>query len=162
MITARVQHLLDTEGAPYEALPHAEAFTAQGVAVASGVSGWRVAKVVVAVTHDDRYVMAVLPAPCRIDLPALRNATGATGLSLAADAELSMLFPDCALGAIPPFGRLYDVPVYVDACFPASGDFYFQAGDRRELVRMRYEDFERLARPVVGEFCLHRQDSAVA
>jgi hypothetical protein len=50
--------------------------------------------------------------------------------------------------------------VYVDACFPRAGEFYFQAGNHRELVGIRYEDFERLAQPTVGEFCLHARYKA--
>jgi len=158
MITKRVKQLLEEASTRYDALPHPEAFTAQDVAKASHVSGRRVAKVVIASAHDGRYLMAVLPAARRLDLSALRDAAGARQLSLAGDAELSMLFPDCDLGAMPPFGALYEMPVYVDACFPRAGEFYFQAGDRREIVRIRYEDFERLARPIIGDFCLHEQD----
>jgi Ala-tRNA(Pro) deacylase len=158
MITERVKRFLEEAGTHYDAMPHREAFTAQEVASATSVSGRRVAKVVIAAKDDGRYLMAVLPAPCRIDLSALCDAAGARHLSLAGEAELSMLFPDCDLGAMPPFGALYEMPVYVDACFSRTGEFFFQAGDRRELVRIRYEDFERLARPVVGEFCRHEQD----
>jgi Ala-tRNA(Pro) deacylase len=161
MIAERVRRLLDETGTPYEMRIHPEAFTAQEVAAASHVPGLRVAKVLIARERDDgRYLMVVLPAPCRIDLPELRNAAGTRQLSLAGETELSGLFPDCEAGAMPPFGALYDLPVYVDACFPRDGEVFFQAGNHRELVGIRYEDFERLARPVVGEFCLHARDKA--
>jgi Ala-tRNA(Pro) deacylase len=158
MIAERVKRFLEEAGTHYDALSHPEAFTAQEVAEASRVSGQRLAKVLVAKVHDGGYLMVVLPAPCRIDLAALRDAAGIRQLSLAGEAELSMLFPDCDLGTMPPFGALYDLPVYVDACFPRAGEFFFQAGDHREIVRIRYEDFERLARPIIGEFCLHMRD----
>jgi Ala-tRNA(Pro) deacylase len=158
MIAERVKRFLEEAGTHYDALPHPEAFTAQAVAKASHVSGQRLAKVVVAMTYDGRPLMVVLPASCRIDLAALRDAADARQVSLAGEAELSMLFPDCALGTMPPFGALYDMPVYIDACFPRAGEFFFQAGDHREIVRMRYEDFERLAHPIIGEFCLHARD----
>jgi Ala-tRNA(Pro) deacylase len=158
MITDRVKHLLDDAGTSYAMLPHAEAFTAQHVAQASHVAGLRMAKVLVAKEHDGRHLMVVLPAPCRIDLAALRDAAGTRALSLASETDLSMLFPDCDVGAMPPFGALYNLPVYVDACFPKAEAIYFQAGNHREVVRMQYEDFERLAHPVVGEFCLHERD----
>ena len=158
MITARVQHFLEEAGIQYEARPHREAFTAQEVARSSHVSGLRLAKVLVAKVQDGGFLMVVLPAGCRIDLAALGDAAGGRELSLAAEAELSMLFPDCDLGTMPPFGALYGLPVYVDACFPRLGEFFFQAGDHREIVRIRYEDFERLARPIVGEFCCHARE----
>jgi Ala-tRNA(Pro) deacylase len=69
--------------------------------------------------------------------------------------ELAGLFPDCEAGAMPPFGHLYGMPVYVDACFPKAGEFAFQAGNHHEVVRMRYSEYERLARPVVADFCRH-------
>jgi Ala-tRNA(Pro) deacylase len=160
MIAERVRQLLERTGTPYETRLHQEAFTAQEVAAASRISGQNVAKVLIAKEHGGRYLMAVLPAPCRIDLAAFRDAAGTRQLSLAGEAELSALFPDCDAGAMPPFGALYDLPVYVDACFPRAGEFFFQAGNHRELVRIQYEDFERLAHPVPGEFCLHARDKA--
>jgi Ala-tRNA(Pro) deacylase len=160
-ITERVNRLLDAEGVHYETLPHGAAFTAQEVAEASHVSGRRVAKVLIAKEHDGRYLMVVLPAPCRVDLIALRDAAGTRRLSLASEGELVGLFPDCDMGATPPFGNLYNMPVYVDACFPRAGDFFFQAGNHHEIVRIPYEDFERLVHPVVGEFCLHEREKIV-
>jgi Ala-tRNA(Pro) deacylase len=68
---------------------------------------------------------------------------------------MQALFPDCETGAEPPFGSLYGLPVWVDACFPAAGDFTFQAGNHHEVVRMKYAEYERLAKPVVAEFCRH-------
>jgi len=161
MLTQRVQQLLDAGGTPYGILPHREVFTAQEVAETSHVSGRRLAKVLVAKEPDGRYLMVVLPAPCRVDMIALREAAGTRRLSLATEGELVGLFPDCAAGAMPPFGNLYNLPVYVDACFPRAGDFFFQAGNHQETVRIRYEDFERLAHPVVGEFCLHEREPVV-
>jgi Ala-tRNA(Pro) deacylase len=158
MIAERVRHLLEHAGTHYELLPHRQVFTAQEVAQASHVAGQQMAKVLVAKEHEGRYLMVVLPAPCRIDLLALRDAAGTRQLSLASEAELSALFPDCDLGAMPPFGALYNMPVYVDACFARAGEFFFQAGNHREVVRIRYEDFEQLAHPVSGEFCLHERE----
>jgi Ala-tRNA(Pro) deacylase len=160
MIAERIKRLLEETGTRYETRPHSEAFTARDVAEASHVSGQRVAKVLIAREHDGRYLMVVLPAPCRIDLPALRDAAGTGQLSLAGEAELAALFPDCELGTMPPFGAVYNLPVYVDACFPRVGEFFFQAGNHRELVCIRFEDFERLTHPVIGEFCRHARDKA--
>ncbi len=161
MMTHRVKQLLDAGATRYEMQPHREVFTAQEVAKTSHVSGRRLAKVLIAKEHDGRYLMAVLPAPCRVDLAALRSAAGTRRLSLATEGDLAALFPDCDTGAMPPFGNLYNLPVYVDACFPGAGDFFFQAGNHQEIIRMLYEDFERLVHPVVGEFCLHEREELV-
>ena len=76
-------------------------------------------------------------------------------VSLVPEEEVQTLFPDCETGAMPPFGHLYGMPVYVDKCFPKAGEFTFQAGNHHEVVRMKYAEYERLARPVVAEFCRH-------
>ena len=156
-INARLRSLLDAEHASYSTRKHALAFTAQEVAAQSHVPGRDLAKVVVARTEEGSYLMAVLPALCRVDLIALAKAARAEKLSLAREEEVQRLFPDCEPGAMPPFGRLYGLPVYVDACFPHYETLFFQAGNHREVVGMPYHEFARLAAPIMGEFCLHER-----
>jgi Ala-tRNA(Pro) deacylase len=151
----RLKRFLDQEGVDYQVMPHREAFTAQEVAGASHVPGREVAKVLVVREDLGRYLMLVLPAPCRVDLAALGTATGKRKLTLASEAEFGHLFPDCETGAMPPFGNLYDLPVYADGCFSRTEDIFFQAGNHHEVVRMGYPEYERLVKPIVGEFCLH-------
>jgi Ala-tRNA(Pro) deacylase len=155
MLVERVLRLLETGGVAFETLPHREAYTAQGVAAASHVSGWMLAKVLVVRPPGEGPIMVVLPASCRLDLAALARILGKPSVSLVAESEMKDLFPDCETGAMPPFGQLYGLPVWVDAHFPKSGEFTFQAGNHHEVVRMKYADYERLARPVVAEFCRH-------
>jgi len=132
--------------------------TAQEVAATSHVPGRQLAKVLVVREEGGSYLMAVLPAPCRVDLLALKEAAGRRKLSLAAESELTRLFQDCQTGAMPPFGNLYGLPVYIDACFPRSRDFFFQAGNHEEVVRVGYQDYERVVAPAAGEFCLHERE----
>jgi Ala-tRNA(Pro) deacylase len=155
MLVERAKRLLETGGVQYEILPHREAYTAQGTAAAVHVSGWLVAKVVLVRAPGEGPVMVVVPASCRIDLAAVARTLGKPSVALVPESEMSSLFPDCETGAEPPFGSLYGVPVWADACFPEAGDFAFQAGNHHEVVRVRYADFERLARPLVAEFCRH-------
>ncbi len=155
MLVERARRLLETDGVPYETLPHREAFTAQGVAAAAHVSGWSLAKVLVVRAPSKGPVMVVLPASCRVDAGALARARGESAVSFVSEPEMQSLFPDCDVGAMPPFGQLYGLPVYVDACFPKAAEFDFQAGNHHEIVRIQYSDYERLARPQVAEFCLH-------
>jgi Ala-tRNA(Pro) deacylase len=163
-INDRLKRLLDEHRTPYETLPHREVFTAQEVAEASHVSGRQLAKVLVVREEGKggRHLMVVLPAACRLDLTSLREGARTRKLSLVGENELAGLFPDCELGAMPPFGGLYDLPVYIDACFPKAQDFLFQPGNHHEVVRIRYEDYERLVHPVVGEFCLHEREKIVS
>lgn len=155
MLVERARRLLETGGAAYETLPHREAYTAQGVASAVHVSGWQLAKVLVARAPGHQPVMVALPASCRLDLAALARVLDEPSMELVPEEEIQELFPDCETGAMPPFGDLYGMPVYVDKCFPKAGDFAFQAGNHREIVRMSYAEYERLARPSVADFCRH-------
>jgi Ala-tRNA(Pro) deacylase len=159
-ITERLKRVLDAERVRYEVLPHHEEFTAQRVAAASDVPGRQVAKVLICRDDAGRLLMAVLPAACRIDLVALQAAAGTGKLSLATEAEFEPLFPDCETGAMPPFGTLWNMPLYVDACFPRAKDFVFQGGNHHEVVVMPYEAYERIAKPVAGEFCLEKRVAA--
>jgi Ala-tRNA(Pro) deacylase len=113
------------------------------------------AKVLVVRAPGEGPVMVVLPASCRLDLATLARVLGKPSVALVAESEMKDLFPDCEAGAMPPFGQLYGLPVWVDSCFPKAGEFAFQAGNHHEIVRMRYAEYERLARPVVAEFCRH-------
>jgi Ala-tRNA(Pro) deacylase len=155
MLNERARRLLETDGVAFETLPHREAYTAQGVAAAAHVSGWMLAKVLVVRAPGEGPAMLVLPASCRLDLSALGHVLGKQGVALVPESEMGDLFPDCETGAMPPFGQLYGLPVWVDCSFPKSGSFAFQAGNHREVVRMRYSDYERLAHPAVADFCRH-------
>jgi Ala-tRNA(Pro) deacylase len=109
--------------------------------------------------------MAVLPASMHVSLMRLKQMTGASEIRVATEAEFRAAFPDCETGAMPPFGNLYKVPVYVDDSLRpprTSGDreIVFNAGTHRELVRMAYQDFERLVQPMVGAFAAELYEHA--
>jgi Ala-tRNA(Pro) deacylase len=161
-LNERLKRFLHNEQVAYQVLPHREAFTAHEVAVESHAPERRVAKVVVLQEHGGDRLLVVLPAACRLDLTALKHATRRHKLSLVHEEEMGRLFPDCETGAMPPYGNLYGLPVYVDACFPREGDIVFSAGNHHEVVRMPFADYARTVNPVVGEFCLHDREKSVA
>ena len=103
--------------------------------------------------------MAVLPASWNVDLHRLRTVFATHRVRLATEDEIIGLFPDCELGAMPPFGNLYGLPVYVDQSLTEDEEIVFQAGTHSEAIRMRYWDFASLTFPVVEEF--HRSPSEV-
>jgi Ala-tRNA(Pro) deacylase len=152
-LTPRVASYLDECRSRYEVVPHRPAYTAQGVAAASHVSGWQMAKVLVARQPGHGFLMAVLPASCRLDLATLQEVTGRAPLELATEDDLAMLFPDCEVGAMTPFGNLYGIQVYVDTCLEREGTIAFQAGNHREIATMSVKDFEELVKPVRADFC---------
>jgi len=150
----RLQEFLDSHGVQYEVAPHREAFTGQEIAAASHVSGKSMAKVVI-VTRGTGMVMAVLPAACRVGMDRLEKIFGASGIAIAREQEFAGLFPDCDTGAMPAFGNLYGLEVYVDEELAKYPQIVFQAGNHHELVTMHYTDFARLVHPKVAEFCSH-------
>jgi Ala-tRNA(Pro) deacylase len=158
----RLKQCLEREAVAYRTVSHKEVFTAREVAAESHIADRRVAKVLAVRDDRDGHLMVVLPAACRLDLGALEGRAGRRALSLASEEEMGRLFPDCEVGAMPPFGHLYGMPVYIDACFPRAGDIAFPAGNHHEVVRMAYADYERVARPIAGEFCLHERDKDVS
>ena len=138
---------LRSQNVPFQSQKHAEVYTAQEVAAVMKVSGYDLAKVVV-LDVDGSSVLAILPAPLRVDFSAARSALGARKVSLASETTVEKLFPGCQLGAMPPFGNLWGIKTYVDESLATHHRIVFNAGSHIETVSMAYEDFERLARPV--------------
>lgn len=150
-MNARIRELLAREGVPYEIIPHREVYTAQERAAACHISGRVLAKVVVLRDEDaDWFALAVLPAAARLDLARLRRATGRPGLALATEDHLARLFPDCDVGATPPFGRPYGLEVYLDAGLADAAEMVFPGGTHREDVRIAMRDYLRVERPIVS------------
>jgi Ala-tRNA(Pro) deacylase len=150
-ILARLESSLNENQIPYSHHVHPLAFTAQEVAHAERVSGRMIAKTVV-VLADGAFAMAVLPADSLVDLQELRHALGATHLRLATERELADLFADCELGAMPPFGNLYGLPVYVDSSLAQQQTIGFNAGTHRDVVHLKFADFSRVVQPVIVGF----------
>ncbi|MFL5735149.1 MAG: aminoacyl-tRNA deacylase [Chloroflexia bacterium] len=129
------------------------AYTAQEVAWRDHVPGKLLAKVVIVIA-DDKPVMLVLPALERVYLPEVARVLGAEVVRLANEEELAREFPDCELGAMPPFGNLYNIPVYVDKALSGNYFIFFQPGTHIDTMSLAYDDFARLVHPVVAEFSL--------
>ncbi len=142
---------LDRERVHYDVLPHAEAYRARATAQALHAPEREMAKVVI-VKVAERFVMTVLPASWNVDLHRLREVFLTNHVRLATEDEIKSLFPDCALGAMPPFGNLYGLPVYVEQSLAEDGEIVFHAGTHSDAIRMRYWDFAALVWPVVKEF----------
>ena len=157
-ISRTLKEYLDREHVHYDVLPHPEAFRALAIAHVLHTPEKEMAKVVI-VKVENRFVMTMLPASWQLDLHCLRNVFMTHHVRLATEEEITDLFPDCELGAMPPFGILYGLPVYVDPSLTEDGEIVFQAGTHSEAIRMRYVDFAALVFPVVEEF--HRSPSEV-
>jgi len=152
-IPASISEFLDRHHARYSVLTHPVAYTAQEEAAAAHVPGHEWAKVVVCVA-DDRPLLAVLPAPRKVDFERLRDVTQAHSLRLAQEDEFKGLYTDCEIGAMPPLGPLYRQDVVVDETLADDGDIVFEAGSHHESIRMSYAEFDRLVRPTVAAFTM--------
>jgi Ala-tRNA(Pro) deacylase len=142
---------LDDNEVQYELLDHPQAYAARETAIKSGVPIRLFAKTVM-VRLDGIMAMAVVPSDHKINFDQLRQATDATTASLALEHEFETRFPDCDLGAMPPFGNLYNMKVYLDAHFMAASKISFSAGTHTETITMEYADYERLAKPHLARF----------
>jgi len=151
----RLKEYLDKEQIPYRHELHRTAYTAQEVAAEEHIPGKMMAKTVV-VKADGHFAMAVLPASVRIDLEALQRALDAREIRLATEFEFTGLFPDCDVGAMPPFGNLYGLPVYVEDSLSRDEEIVFNAGTHQDTMRMKYTDFEKTVRPQIFHFALRQ------
>lgn len=147
----RVMEFLDKSGIKYEVREHAPVFSAQGLAATEHEHGKYVAKPVI-VRADGRHVMCVLPAPQKVDLGRLKEQLGAKDAGLADEDQIGKLFPDCELGAEPPFGNLYDLPTLMEKTLEEDDHIMFQAGTHGHAIRMSMADYRKLVRPRVLEF----------
>jgi len=155
MALLRILRHLDRESIPYDVIPHAPAFSAQKIAAAAHVRGREMAKIVI-VKIDEQLAMTVIPADCSLDLEQLGAATNAEVVELASEVEFRDRFLDCEGGAMPPFGNLYGLPVFVANALAGREHIAFNAGNHREVIRLRYLDFVRLVQPRVLTLTLER------
>ncbi|HEY3399562.1 MAG TPA: YbaK/EbsC family protein [Geothrix sp.] len=146
MPTTMLREFLTRNGVAHQVIQHPQAFTATSVAGAAHIPGKEMAKTVV-VNLDGHFALAVVPANRKVDLERLRQAAGALSAELADEREFIADFPECEPGAMPPFGNLYGMDVYVEPHLAADPEIAFNAGTHTELIRMAYKDFERLTHP---------------
>jgi Ala-tRNA(Pro) deacylase len=154
MILKKLKDYLETNGVSYEVGFHPEVFTAQEIAAAQHVPGKEMAKVVM-VKADGKMLTLVLPASHQIDMKKLKRVLKCKKVSMAKEKEFEELFPDCEVGAMPPFGNLYRLEVLVDQVLAEDASIVFQAGNHIETVRIKYSDYARLVNPKVGNFSVH-------
>ena len=154
-IPKRLIECLDQNKVSYEVLQHPEAVTAQRIAQAEHVKGRHHAKVVM-VKSGHQHLMMVLPADHNIDLKKIEKATAQT-VSLSNEEQFKSLFPDCAIGAMPPFGNLYGLPTYVDQSLAEQDYIVFEAGTHTDAVKMSYLDYEKIVKPKVEDLAIKLQ-----
>ncbi len=151
MPVQRLKKFLDEHGVKYVSISHSTAYTAQEIAASAHVKGKELAKTVM-IKIDGGMAMAVLPASFQVDLYMLMDVFDAEKVELATEEEFKGLFGNCELGAMPPFGNLYGLDVYVARELVEDDEIAFNAGSHTELVKLAYEDYARLVKPQVLDF----------
>ncbi len=155
MPVTKLKDFLDQHRVKYVSVQHSTAYTSQEIAALAHVKGRNMAKTVV-VKLSGKLALAVLPAKYNVDLPRLAEAAGAGSAELASEQEFERHFSGCETGAMPPFGNLYGLPVYVDEALTRDEQIDFNACSHTELLQMAYADFERLVKPKIASFSVLR------
>ncbi len=147
----KLKLFLDKNHVSYEVIKHSSAFTAQETAALAHIAGKEFAKTVMIKVHG-KMAMAVLPASYQVDFNAFEQIFGKNNVRLATEMEFKSMFPECEVGAMPPFGNLYDMEVYVAETLAEDKEITFNAGTHTELIRMDYDDFKKLVQPEIFRF----------
>ena len=151
MPATKLKEYLDDHKVKYSTLSHPPAYTAEEIAAEAHISGKELAKTVM-VKVDHKLAMAVLPANCKVDFQLLKEAAGANQVELAREQDFKAPFPDCEVGAMPPFGNLYGMEVYVEEALKQDDEIGFNAGTHSEIIILAYKDFENLVHTRVAHF----------
>ena len=146
MPLSKIKKLLDEHSIKYTIIKHSSTYTAQEIAASAHISGKELAKTVM-IKFDGKMAMAVLPASYKINFDDLKEVLGVEKVRLAYEQEFMDKFPDCEVGAMPPFGNLYGLEVYVAESLADDEEIAFNACSHTELIRMRYKNFEELVKP---------------
>ena len=158
-ISIKLKEFLDASGVVYEHRVHPTAYTAAEVAESVHIPGKEMAKTVI-VNADGLLRMAVLPANCMLDLSHLQFITRSENIRLATESEFKNEFPTCEVGAMPPFGHIFGLPVFCDSMLEHNEFIEFNAGAHTDTIRMRFEDFKRLASPTMIDLVDHHPHRA--
>ena len=142
----KLKSFLDNHKVKYVIISHSPAFTAQQIAASASIPGKELAKTVM-IKIDGKMAMAVLSAPDRVDFNLLKKAVGAEEIQLADEEEFKDIFTDCEVGAMPPFGNLYNMTVFVSDKLAEDKEIVFNAGSHRELMKLDYEDYKEMVKP---------------
>ena len=151
MLLQKIADFLDANRIRYVVITHSPAYTAQGIAALAHIPGKQMAKTVI-IRVKGKFMMTVLPASQHVDLRALRAVLSTSDVHIAQESEFETLFPGCELGAMPPFGNLFDMPIYCETSLRDDRQIAFNAGTHRELIQMDFDDYLHLVKPRIATF----------
>lgn len=150
----KLTQFLDEHQVKYVTISHSRAYTAQEIAAAVHIPGKELAKSVIVQVNGD-FIMVVLPATCKIKFDLLKSTLGKENVRLATEDEFKSLFPDCEIGAMPPFGNLYTIPVYMSEELEEDEEIAFNAGTHTDIIRMTTSSYKHLVNPKILKVSEH-------
>ena len=153
MPAKKIKEFLDSHQVKYITVTHSTAYTAQQIAQVAHIPAKELPKTVM-IKINGKMAMAVLPADHKVDFDLLKQITGADKVELAGEQEFRTLFPDCEVGAMPPFGNLYGMEVYTHEALAEDDEIGFNAGSHSEIIKMAYKDFKRLVKPKIVDISI--------
>lgn len=151
MPSRKLKEFLNDNNIKYTTIQHSPAYTAQEIAAMAHIHGKQLAKTVI-IKKDGKLAMAVLPANYYVDVEVLKKATKANSLTIASEEEFKDAFPECEIGAMPPFGNLYNMETFVEDSLSENKEIVFNAGTHTELIKISFEDFVKLVKPKLLSF----------
>ncbi len=154
MPISRIKEYLDSHNVKYTVIYHSMAFTSQEIAAIAHISGHVLAKTVI-IRVEGKLAMAVLPASYKVNFRVLKDIVGTSNVELAGEQEFKYRFPECETGAMPPFGNLWGMRVYVSERLSYNDEIVFNAGSHTELIKMSYKDYEKLVRPTLTSYAIN-------
>jgi Ala-tRNA(Pro) deacylase len=154
MPTKILREFLDKNNIKYVTVKHSLAFTAQEIAASAHIKGKELAKSVL-IKIDGKLAMCVLPAANKINFDFLKDYFNGKNVRLANEVEFQDKFPECEVGAMPPFGNLYGLDVYAEGSLAKDHEIAFNACSHTELFQMEFKDFERLVQPKFLKLSYH-------
>lgn len=158
MILAKLREYLDAKNIKYFGISHSLAYTAEEISKKAHIPLNEMAKTVM-LKVDGKIIMAVIPATDMVSFKKLKKILGADNVNLAEEEEFEDIFPHCEVGAMPPFGNLYDVEVIVSSPLTTDKNIAFNAGSHRELIRMEYKEYEKLVKPKIFDFTIKKRSA---
>lgn len=148
MATQKLKDYLTRNKIPYLSISHPVAYATREISHLSNISERSLAKSVI-IRVGEKPVMLVLPSNEVVNFEVLKKILRENEVTLMPEEAFSNLFPDCELGAMPPFGNLYDLDVYVEKDLTKNNEIAFNAGNHNEIIKMKYQDFEKLVNPKI-------------
>ena len=141
---------LKDKGVEFRSIDHAPTHTSEESAKIRGTTIQQGAKALV-MFADNSPILAVLSAAHKIDNYAFKTEFKVKDLRMANADEVKKI-SGVEIGAVPPFGNLFNIPVYFDKKLLTQSEIAFNAGSLTKSLIIKSSDFVKLVNPTLGDY----------